>query len=43
MLPASPRQLYNDGTRSKLREGKFQEAEACLQGAVASQNIRVQP
>ena len=39
---ASPRQLYNDGTR-KLHEGKLQEAEACLQGAVASQNARVQP
>ncbi|MDB6023600.1 MAG: hypothetical protein JWQ04_3457 [Pedosphaera sp.] len=38
---SSPLKLYNDGTR-KLSEGKFQEAEACLQGAVASQSQRVQ-
>ena len=38
---STPRQLYNDGTR-KLGEGKLQEAEACLQGAVASQNEKVQ-
>src|SRR5579883_1250851 len=37
----SPRQLYNDGTKH-LAEHKFEEAEACLQGAVASQNSRVQ-
>ena len=40
--PATPLKLYNDGTQ-KLREGKLQEAEACLQGAVASQNEKVQP
>jgi hypothetical protein len=39
---ASPRQLYNDGTR-KLHENKLSEAEACLQGAVASQNEVVRP
>jgi hypothetical protein len=39
---ASPRQLYNDGTR-KLKENKLSEAEACLQGAVSSQNAAVQP
>jgi tetratricopeptide (TPR) repeat protein len=39
---ASPLQLYNDGTQ-KLSDGKLQEAEACLQGAVASQNERIQP
>lgn len=37
----SPRQLYNDGTQ-KLHDGKLQEAEACLQSAVASQETRVQ-
>ncbi|HZV35124.1 MAG TPA: hypothetical protein VFB72_11175 [Verrucomicrobiae bacterium] len=37
----SPRQLYNDGTQ-KLKDGKLQEAEACLQSAVASQEARVQ-
>jgi hypothetical protein len=37
----SPLKLYNDGTK-RLREGKLQEAEACLQGAVASQNDHVQ-
>ena len=40
--PATPRQLYNDGTR-KLREGKLREAENCFQSAVASQDERVQP
>jgi hypothetical protein len=40
-ISSSPRQLYNDGTQ-RLRDGKFQEAEACLQGAVASQESRVQ-
>ncbi len=39
--PASARQLYNDGTQ-KFREGKLREAEAFLQGAVASQNEPVQ-
>ncbi len=39
---ASPLQLYNDGTQ-KLSDGKLQEAEACLQGAVASQNEKIQP
>lgn len=39
---ATPRQLYNDGTK-KLGEGKLQEAEACLQNAVASQNESLQP
>ena len=37
----SPLKLYNDGTKH-LHNGKLQEAEACLQGAVASQNERVQ-
>jgi hypothetical protein len=38
----SPRQLYNDGTK-KLQAGKLPEAEACLQGALASQDVKVQP
>jgi hypothetical protein len=38
---ASPRKLYNDGTQ-RLHDGKLQEAEACLQGAVATQEARVQ-
>lgn len=38
---ASPRQLYNDGTK-RLKEGKLAEAEACLQAAVTSQIERVQ-
>lgn len=38
---ATPLKLYNDGTR-KLAEKKFQEAEACFQAAVSSQNERVQ-
>ncbi len=38
----SPLKLYNDGTQ-KLTEGKLQEAEACLQGAIASQNEKIQP
>ncbi len=38
----SPRQLYNDGTR-QLRAGKLREAEALLQGAVASQDEKTQP
>jgi hypothetical protein len=40
--PDSPLKLYNDGTQ-KLTEGKLQEAEACLQGAIASQNEKIQP
>jgi hypothetical protein len=40
--PASALQLYNDGTE-KLTDGKLSEAEACLQGAVASQNEKIQP
>ncbi len=40
--PASPRDLYNEGTR-QLREGKLTEAEASLQSAVAGQNEKVQP
>src|SRR5882724_3587431 len=39
---SSPRQLYNDGTR-QLRAGKLREAEALLQGAVASQDEKTQP
>jgi tetratricopeptide (TPR) repeat protein len=39
---ATPLQLYNDGTK-QLDKGKFQEAEACFQGAVASQDERIQP
>lgn len=38
---SSPLQLYNDGTK-RLREGKLREAEAALQGAVTSQETRVQ-
>ncbi|MDB6065514.1 MAG: hypothetical protein JWR26_1722 [Pedosphaera sp.] len=37
----SPRELYNIGTR-KLKDGKFHEAEIDLQGAVASQDAKVQ-
>jgi hypothetical protein len=40
--PASARQLYNDGTK-KLGEGKLQEAESCLQSAIASQDEIIQP
>ena len=36
----SPAQLYNEGTR-KLRDGKWREAEASLQTALASQDSRV--
>src|ERR1700676_395218 len=39
---STPRQLYNDGTR-QLRAGKLREAEALLQGAVASQDEKTQP
>src|SRR5260221_14312084 len=39
---SSARQLYNDGTR-QLRAGKLREAEALLQGAVASQDEKTQP
>lgn len=39
--PASPPQLYNQGTQ-KFREGKLREAEAALQIALASQNEKVQ-
>jgi len=39
--PASARDLFNAGTR-QLRAGKLPEAEALLQTAVASQNLRVQ-
>jgi hypothetical protein len=35
------KQLYNEGTL-KLKEGKLREAEASLQGAVATQDRRVQ-
>jgi tetratricopeptide (TPR) repeat protein len=38
----TPRGLYNDGT-AKFRAGKLQEAEACLQAAVASQVVSIQP
>ena len=40
--PLSSRELYNEGTK-KLQEGKLNEAEDSLQGAVARQDIRVQP
>jgi tetratricopeptide (TPR) repeat protein len=39
---STPRQLYNDGT-AQLRKGKLREAEALLQGAVASQDQKTQP
>jgi len=39
--PASPQQIYNQGTQ-KFREGKLREAEAALQLAVVSQNEKVQ-
>ncbi|PWU20333.1 MAG: hypothetical protein C5B50_04255 [Verrucomicrobia bacterium] len=40
--PSSPREFFNAGTQ-KLREGKFREAEAFLESALASQNERLQP
>jgi len=40
--PATPRQFFNVGTQ-KLRAGKLREAETLLQGALASQDERLQP
>ena len=39
--PASPQQLYNNGTQ-KFRDGKLREAEASLQTALISQDEKVQ-
>src|SRR6188508_2307044 len=39
--PATPRELYNEGT-ARLRDGKLREAEALLQVAVASNNEKIQ-
>jgi len=40
-LPVSSRDLYNDGTQ-KYRDGKLNEAESALQGAVSGQDDKVQ-
>jgi len=41
-LPSTPREFFNAGTR-ELRAGKLREAEASLESALGSQNIRLQP
>jgi hypothetical protein len=40
--PSTPRDFFNVGTR-ELRAGKLREAEAALESALASQNVRLQP
>jgi hypothetical protein len=40
-VPATARELYNDGTQ-KFQQGKLPDAEAALQSAVASQDEKVQ-